>query len=120
MTDPHAEIARIEETIETLSAEAERCRKIDFGAKIAIGGGALWIAAALGGVVRGDTTPILVAISAVIGGIVLFGSNRSSWRDITERLDALREKREQLIDAIDPRRVGNGGNVVPISWKWGR
>ena len=81
-TAPH-EIARLEERIEALTESLERCRKISFAAKIAVAGGALWFALVLLWILPFNATGFVAAMAAGLGGVVLLGSNATSW-DETE------------------------------------
>src|ERR1051325_10967690 len=75
--DPlHAQIAKLETRIEALAQSMERGRKIALAARGAIMLGAMLFAAIALGVIRFDALPLLAALSALLGGIVLFGSNR--------------------------------------------
>ena len=112
MTDPHDEIARLEAEIEALAAAGARCRKIDAGAKLAMAGGAAVIAVTVLGLLWVDTAWWLAAIAAVIGGVVAFGSNTSTWRETRARQADAEARRTALIDALDmhlvrdpPRRI---------------
>ena len=112
MSDPHDEIARLEAEIEALAAAGARCRKIHAGAKIAMAAGAAVIAVTVLGLLWVDTAWWLAAIAAIIGGVVAFGSNTSSWREIRARQAAAEARRAELIDTLDmhilrepPRRL---------------
>ena len=100
---PHERIAQLEERIEALAESAERCRKIIVFARIAIGAGAVLLAAVLLSVV--DRAAIVGAIAAVIGGIVAFGSNKSTLERILADIQAAEAQRNELIGAIDLRSV---------------
>jgi hypothetical protein len=104
--DPHAEIAHLETQIEQLSERLERCRKIRLISLIAIGAGAAWLVAALVGLVPSDMTVLLVAMSAVIGGIVGFGSNTTTTAEVMAAMREAEARRAQLIAMLDLRVVG--------------
>ena len=105
MQDPHSEIARLEREIESVAAENERCRRFDLGAKLAMLAGAAWLGTVFFGLARGDTATTLLAIAALVGGIVVYGSNRSSWRSAAERQASAEARRARLIDDLDMRVV---------------
>ena len=76
--DPHEQIARLEAQIEALAETVESCRKIMLVAKVAIAGGAALIVAMVLGMVRPELASLSGATAALLGGIVLLGSNRST------------------------------------------
>jgi hypothetical protein len=106
--DPHAEIARLEAEIERLAERRERCRKFILAGRIAIAGGALWIVAALVGAVSFDPAAMVAAISAVIGGIVIYGSNQTTAEEIAADMKEAEAMRAQIIGALRLRVVGEG------------
>lgn len=109
MEDLHAHIARLEREIEELSESNERSRKIDRAARLSMLGGALWLGAIALGLTYSGNPLTLVAIAALILGLVLYGSNRSTWSQTAERLAAAKAKRSELIDRLDMTRIGNRG-----------
>ena len=103
--DPHDEIVQLEARLEQLAAVVESCRKIIVAARAAILLGAALLAALLFGVLRFDLVPFVVAVTAVLGGIVLFGSNSSTRSQAAAELRAAEARRAELIDRIAPRVV---------------
>ncbi len=103
--DPHDEIVQLEARLEQLAAVVESCRKISVAARAAILLGAALLAALLFGVLRFDLVPFVVAVTAVLGGIVLFGSNSSTRSQAAAELRAAEARRAELIDRIAPRVV---------------
>ena len=72
------QIARIEADIEQLAEGLDRCRKAMLLSKVAIvAGGALLLAYFLGAI-SFDPTILIGAIAAIVGGVVVFGSNSST------------------------------------------
>ena len=104
--DSPDDIGTLEERIETLAAEIERCRKISLSARLAIAAGAIWIALVLLGVIPFSASPVIAAIAAVIGGTVLLGSNSTTWRQAEAALQAAEAARAELIGRLDLRLVG--------------
>ena len=104
---PHPQIAYLEARIEALAQSAERCRKIATVARAAIAAGAALIAALAFGVIMLNPLPILMAFSAVIGGIVLLGSNRSTLNETEAAISEAEAKRGELIGRIEMRVVGD-------------
>lgn len=101
MTDGEApaQIAKLEMQIEQLADAAERCRKFIFAARLAIVIGALWLLATLAGVLPGAGS-LIGATAALIGGIVVFGTNTATLRQLIDSLAAAERLRQQLIDRI--------------------
>lgn len=106
------QIARLEDRIEVLAAELARCRKIAVGAKIAVGCGAAWFALLLVQFVWFNATAFVAALSAVLGGVVLLGSNATTWAQTESALAAAEASRAELIGAIDLRLVGEDGPTL--------
>jgi hypothetical protein len=105
---PRNEIARLEARIEALAASIERGRKIAFAARAAIVFGAMLTAAMALGAVRLDGLTLLLALSAILGGIVLLGSNRSTINETAAALGAAEAERASLINRISLRVIEGG------------
>jgi hypothetical protein len=103
--EPHSEIARLEARIEELALRLEGCRKYAAAALTAMGLGAVLLAAALTRVIQLDAMTVMAAGAAVLGGIVLSGSNRSTTREIEAELAAAEAERAALIGSIELRVV---------------
>lgn len=99
------QIAQLEERIETLTTSIERCRKISYASKIAIAGGAAWFALFLLWIVPFGPTAFVAAVSAVLGGCVLLGSNATTWEQTEQALHAAEKARAELIGGIELRVV---------------
>ncbi len=106
MDDMRDDIVNLEDEIEQLGQSLERARKIGLFAKIVVGGGILWMAAAVVGVASFSPAALLAAIAAVIGGIVVAGSNKSTAAQTEAALQATEARRAELIGGIDLRVVG--------------
>lgn len=104
-TDPHSEIARLEARIEELALRLETCRKYAAAALVAMGLGAVLLVAALTGAIRLDAVTVMAAGAALLGGIVLSGSNRSTTREVEAELAEAEAERAALIGSIDLRVV---------------
>ena len=72
-----------------------------FGAQVAIGLGGATLAAILIGVVRADGGPLVAALAAIIGGIVVLGSNATTRRQTLDALATEEARRTALIDGLD-------------------
>ena len=100
------DITRLEERIEALTVSIARCRKISLAAKIAIGAGAAGIVLMLLWVIPFDPSIIVASLAAVLGGIVLLGSNATTWEQTAAALHTAEAERAQLIGSIDLRVIG--------------
>jgi hypothetical protein len=100
------DIARIEAHIEELAEAIERCRKFALAAKIIIAAGIAWIALTLLLVVAYAPEAIIAAIAAVIIGVVLLGSNKTTWTQTETAMHASEAMRADLIGRIELRVVG--------------
>jgi hypothetical protein len=104
-SDPRVRIERLEQRIEELAAQLQSCRKFALAARVAVAtGGVLFLALALG-VVRFDALALAAAIAALLGGIVLAGSNRSTAQEAAAQLAAAERERAALIGVIELRTV---------------
>jgi hypothetical protein len=102
------QISRLEDEIERFSKTIEWCRKIILLSKAAIPIGAILLVAMLLGAVSFDPIGMIVSVAAVIGGIVLFGSNRSTLQQTMAAMQEAEMHRRELIGRINLRVVGNG------------
>jgi hypothetical protein len=100
-----ADIARLEDHIEALRDSIARCRKIGLAAKLVITAGAGVLLFTLFGLVPFLTAPVITAIAAVIGGIVLAGSNSTTWQQTETRLRNSEALRAEMIGGIEMRVV---------------
>jgi hypothetical protein len=98
------DIEQIEARIEALAQSIERCRKISLAAKMLIAAGAAWLALLLLGLVTFEPYQLIAALAAIIGGIVLVGSNSTTWQQTQAALDDAEAMRADLIGRI-PLRV---------------
>ena len=99
--DPQEEISRLEAQIETFAETIERCRKVALASRFAIVGGGLLLAAMILGIVRAEPALLIASFSAVIGGIVLYGSNSSTAQQATTKMQHAEALRAQLIGELD-------------------
>ena len=95
------QIARLESEIEALSESAARCRKIALGAQIAIGAGCALFVAMLVGLINAGALDLMIAAILALGGIVLYGSNRTTANQIDERIANAERLRAALIGEIE-------------------
>ena len=101
MEDARREIAKIEERIERLSEQIERCRKVAFGAKAAIAAGTVLLAALLIGVIAMDPLRLMIAAILLLGGLVLAGSNSRTASEYAAGVADAERLRSELISQIE-------------------
>jgi len=99
-------IESLEARIEALSAKIESCRKFRLAARIAIAGGAVLLIALMVRAVAFDAAAMGAGIAAMLGGIVLLGSNRSTEEEASAQRAAAEAERAMLIGQIELRVVG--------------
>jgi len=102
-----ARILHLEVQIEGFAESIERCRKFILAAKVAIGIGGILILAMAGGAIKLDALALLGAIAALAGGIVVFGSTRSTSEQQKAALRAAEAERADRIGQIDLTVVEN-------------
>jgi hypothetical protein len=105
------DISRIEERIEELREAIARCRKLSMAAKLMIGVGAAWIVLTLAWLVPYLPSLLFGSLAAVIGGIVLLGSNSTTWSETEAALAASEVMRAEWIGRQDMRLVGDSRTV---------
>ena len=106
--DPRAAIAQLEQHIEALERRLDGCRKFSLAARFAVGFGGVLLLALIVGAIRFDGLVLAGAIVAVLGGIVVGGSNRSTARETAAELSAAQARRAALIGMIELRVVSGG------------
>jgi uncharacterized membrane protein YqjE len=104
--DFRAEITQLEARSEALTESIERCRKISLAAKLTIAAGAIWIVLVLLGVIAFSPGTIIAAMAAVLGGIVLLGSNATTWTQTDAALHEAEAMRADLIGRMELPVVG--------------
>jgi uncharacterized membrane protein YqjE len=109
---PQQDIARIEVHIEALTEAIERCRKFSFAAKLAIGAGAAWLVLTVLLLVPFWPAMAFGALAAVIGGIVLLGSNATTWTQTEGALQASEKMRADFISRIEMRTIDGESRTV--------
>jgi hypothetical protein len=102
------QISRLEAHIDWLAEVLERCRKIALASKVAIAAGGIGMAAMTLGAVRFDPIAMLAAMTAVIGGIVVFGSNASTSQQTSASMIDAEALRAELIGRLELRIVDGG------------
>ena len=100
MSDPQQEVANLEAEIDALARAAERCRKVIALSKAVSGVGGVLLVLILTGLVWLGPLALVLAITAVLGGLALFGSHQSTRGEIAARIRAHEARRAELIDGM--------------------
>jgi hypothetical protein len=98
--DADEDIAELEARIEALAGRLENCRKIALAAQIAFGAGIVVLIAVLIGIMRADALPTIGALVAILGSVVLYGSNRSTAAELAAEIGAAEQARGRLIASL--------------------
>jgi hypothetical protein len=104
--DLRDQISSLEAHINELTELIESCRKAILVSKVVIAAGAIWLLAFTFGAIRFDPMVMIGAIAAVIGGTVVFGSNRSTSNQAAADIKAAETLRAELIGKINLQLVG--------------
>jgi len=105
-------IARLEKQSDELTQSIEGCRKTMLASKGLVGAGAILLLAIVIGAIRLDPLALMAAIAALLGGLVLFGSNNSTSKQKNAALRAAESERADLIGKIDLTLVDErDGNI---------
>jgi hypothetical protein len=99
--DLHDQISDLESDIERLAESLDRCRKAMAVSKVAIAAGGIWILAYLLGAIPFEPATMVGALAAIIGGVVLFGSNLSTSKQTIAAIKAAEMRRAELIDMFN-------------------
>jgi hypothetical protein len=106
------QIAQLEDRIERLAESITRCRKIASASKISIAAGASWFFAVLFWILPFNATAFVAALTAVLGGVVLLGSNATTWAQTEADRAAAETARADLIGTIELRLVGEQTQTI--------
>jgi hypothetical protein len=96
------EIARLELQLDELADAMARCRKIRLISQIAMAAGGAWLLAMAIGVIGFDPVGLMAAISGAIGGVVMYGSNTTTARQVDAAIKNAEAMREALIRSGEP------------------
>jgi hypothetical protein len=100
-SDPQNQIVLLEERIEELAAKVESCRKFILASRIAVPGGAVVLAGMLSGAITFNPGIMAGGVAALLGGIVVWGSNSSTAKEAAKELASADMARSALIEAMD-------------------
>jgi hypothetical protein len=112
MEDLRGEIGKLEERIERLTESLERCRKVAFAARLAIGTGAVLLAGLMVGLVPTDVLYLMLAAILLLGGIVLAGSNSRTAAEYRAGIARAERLRAELIGAIELTLVPESSAIL--------
>jgi hypothetical protein len=112
--DPREQISELEEQIEELAGALERCRKTALASKAAMVLGAILLAAIILGVIAFDPMAMVAALAALLGGVVVFGSNNSTSHQLSQSMKNAEALRAALIGRLDIRP---GRRRKPAPWQ---
>jgi hypothetical protein len=107
--DLRDQIAQLEADIEQLDDTLERCRKAMLFSKLAMGAGAICILAYILDAARPAPMVMVAAIAAVIGGMVVYGSNHSTSNQAAKAMNGAERLKSELIDRLNFRTVRERG-----------
>jgi hypothetical protein len=103
--DPREQISELEAQIEELAGALERCRKTALASKTAVACGGLLLAATVLGIVAFNPMTMVAAVAALLGGVVVFGSNKATSEQFAESLKNAEALRAVLIGRLEFRLV---------------
>jgi hypothetical protein len=103
--EPRDQIFELEVQIEELTDALERCRKTALASRAVMGLGGILMAATTLGVVTFDPMMMVAGLAALLGGIVVFGSNTSTANQLSEAMRSAEAQRATLIGRLDIRLV---------------
>jgi hypothetical protein len=106
--DLREQILRLEARIDELAKSVESCRKMILISKAVIGLGGILLLVIVLGAIRFDPMAVIGGIAAIVGGAVVFGSNKSTSEQATTAMKAAEAQRAELIGRIGLPVVGNG------------
>ncbi len=109
--DPHEEIVRLEVRIEELADKLESCRKFILAGRVAAAVGGAVLIALLFGAIAFDPAIMACAVSALLGGIVVVGSNGSTAKETAREMAAAEADRAALIGQIQLRVIEGGATL---------
>jgi len=108
----HSLVERLETEIEELAAKAEGCRKWILLARGLLCAGALSLLAIATALLRPDPVAVVLSIAAILGGIVLAGSNASTLQRTLAAIGVAEAQRAQAIDAAGLSSL-SGNEALP-------
>jgi hypothetical protein len=111
-SDAYDAVEELEKRIETLGETVDRCRKISLAAKLAIAAGVAWTALVLLTIIPFDAATFVAAIAIAIGGVVLLGSNATTWTQTEAELQRAEAQRASLIERMHLSVIGENAPTL--------
>ena len=106
------EIAQLDTRIEKLAESVERCRKIAIAARTAIVAGVVLLLAILLGLIRADALLLMLAAILAIGGIVLYGSNDTTAKQLAAGIEDAERVRADIISQMELTLVPEASKLL--------
>jgi hypothetical protein len=106
------QISQLETEIERLAGVTEACRKIILIARAAILIGVLMLAITIFGLIQFDQFITVGSIAALVGGIVVAGSNVATLRQVTAEMRTTVSRRSELIGQLEFSVVIQGTEML--------
>ena len=110
--DAHDAIEELEARIEALGETIERCGKISLTAKFAVTASTTWIVLVLLTIVPFDPATFIAAMAIAIGGVVLLGSNATTWTQTEAELQRAEAQRASLIERMHLSVIGENAPTL--------
>ncbi len=108
LPDHHDQIATLEAEIESLSEQAERCRKTIMLAKLGALAGGLVLIALIVGLLASSAVLLIASVTAVLGGIALAGSSQSTLDALGRDIQQKEALRTEIINRLELQAIGPG------------
>ena len=99
--DLAAQVSRLDKKLEELAAAIERCRKVDLASKAMLAAGTAVVVLMVLGMIRPEPIAVVGAITLLVGGTVVFGSNASTWTRAAAEMKTTETLMRGLIDRAD-------------------
>ena len=98
-------ITFLEGRIEELAKSIDHCQKAMLIAKLAGVAGSIWLVVMMVGAVRFNGLAMILSLSAMIGGFVMFGSSRSTALQAEAAMQQAEQERRALIRSLELRII---------------
>ena len=99
--DLAAQVSRLDKKLEELAAAIERCRKVDLASKVMLAAGTAVVVLMVLGMIRPEPVAVVGAITLLVGGTVVFGSNASTWTQAAAEVKTTETLMRGLIDRAE-------------------
>jgi hypothetical protein len=101
----HDQIADLEERIEELADALQRCRKLILASKISMMAGGILLSMMTLRLISFDPLAMIGAITAILAGIVVFGSTTTTAKQTSASMKEAEALRTELISNLELRTV---------------